>query len=35
MTASMCVAPYTVRKKYKVLLTAPDSTKLTPLKNKC
>lgn len=35
MTAAMCVAPYTVRRKYKVLLTAIDDTKLTPLKTKC
>lgn len=35
MTAAMCVAPYTVRRKYKVLLTAMDDTKLTPLKTKC
>lgn len=35
MTASMCVNPYTVRRKYKVLLTCFDDTKLTPLKNKC
>jgi hypothetical protein len=35
MTASMSVCPYTVRRKYKILLTCFDDTKLTPLKNKC
>lgn len=35
MTASMSVCPYTVRRKYKVLLTCIDDAKLTPLKNKC
>ena len=35
MTASMSVCPYTVKRKYKVLLTCIDDAKLTPLKNKC
>ena len=35
MTASMSVCPYTVKRKYKVLLTCIDDAKWTPLKNKC